>query len=118
MIKIYTRLLTSILIAIFVYDCAGSPYKKMSIENPEELSGLTRSFFYSGANSILVSHWPVVSDSAVKLTTQMIKYMKSNELSNGMALQRSMIDFINNVNEDYEAHPIFWAPFMLIGENR
>ena len=39
-----------------------------TIENPEELSGLTRSF-YSGANSILVSHWPVVSDSAVKLIT-------------------------------------------------
>ena len=89
-----------------------------TIENPEELSGLTRSFFYSGANSILVSHWPVVSDSAVKLTTQMIKYMKNNKLSNGMALQRSMIDFINNVDEDYEAHPIFWAPFMLVGENR
>ena len=40
----------------------------------------------------------------------MIKYMKSNELSNGMALQRSMIDFINNVDEDYEAHRYFGPP--------
>ena len=48
----------------------------------------------------------------------MIQYMKNNELSNGMALQRSMIDFINNVDEDYEAHPIFCISFMLVGENR
>ncbi|MBT7895512.1 MAG: CHAT domain-containing protein, partial [Flavobacteriales bacterium] len=86
-------------------------------KNPEELSGLTRSFFYAGANSLLVSHWPVESDSAVKLTTNMFKYIKEDNLSKGYALQKSMKDFIQNADKDYLAHPIFWAPFMLVGGN-
>ena len=50
MIKIYTRLITSILIAIFVYDCAGSTYKKMSIENPEELLSMQDSLLRAKKN--------------------------------------------------------------------
>ncbi len=36
----------------------------------EALSGLARAFFYAGARALLVSHWPVYSDAAVRLTTQ------------------------------------------------
>jgi CHAT domain-containing protein len=35
----------------------------------EPLSGLTRAFFYAGARAVLVSHWAVYSDAAVKLVT-------------------------------------------------
>src|SRR6202030_3841030 len=35
----------------------------------EALSGLARAFFYAGARALLVSHWPVYSDAAVRLTT-------------------------------------------------
>ncbi len=35
----------------------------------EGLSGLARAFFYAGARALLVSHWPVDSEAAVKLTT-------------------------------------------------
>ena len=35
-----------------------------------------------------------------------------------MALQSSMIDFINNVDEDYEAHQYFGLLLSLVGENR
>ena len=33
----------------------------------EALSGLARPFFYAGARALLVSHWPVESEPAVKL---------------------------------------------------
>ena len=36
----------------------------------EALSGLARAFFYAGARALLVSHWPVQSAAAVKLTTR------------------------------------------------
>src|SRR5262249_21024977 len=36
----------------------------------EAMSGLARAFFYAGARSLLVSHWEVYSEAAVKLTTQ------------------------------------------------
>jgi CHAT domain-containing protein len=35
----------------------------------EALSGLARAFFYAGARSLIVSHWPVDSAAAVKLMT-------------------------------------------------
>ncbi len=35
----------------------------------EALSGLARAFFYAKARALLVSHWYVASDAAVKLTT-------------------------------------------------
>ena len=35
----------------------------------EALSGLARAFFYAGARALLVSHWYVDSDAAVKLVT-------------------------------------------------
>ena len=35
----------------------------------QALSGLARAFFYAGGHALLVSHWPVYSDAAVRLTT-------------------------------------------------
>src|SRR5690606_35838135 len=35
----------------------------------EALSGLARAFFYAGARALMVSHWPVNSDSAVRLAS-------------------------------------------------
>ena len=52
MIKIYFRLITSILIVIFVYDCAGSAYKKMSIENPEKLLSIQDSLLRVKNNDV------------------------------------------------------------------
>ena len=39
-------------------------------ETAEALSGMARAFFYAGARALLVSHWEVGSDAAVKLTTR------------------------------------------------
>jgi len=52
MIKIYTRLLTSILIVLFVCDCTGNAYKKMSIENPEELLSIQDSLLGKKKNDV------------------------------------------------------------------
>ena len=38
-------------------------------ETAEALSGMARAFFYAGTRALLVSHWEVGSDAAVKLTT-------------------------------------------------
>jgi CHAT domain-containing protein len=44
----------------------------------EALSGLARAFFYAGARALLVSHWPVESDPAVKLTTTTFDALAKN----------------------------------------
>jgi CHAT domain-containing protein len=82
----------------------------------EALSGLARAFFYAGARSLLVSHWEVASDGAVKLITKAVAELKADpKIGRAEALRRSMLSMINT-GKDYEAHPAFWAPFVLVGE--
>lgn len=84
--------------------------------NAEGLSGLAKAFFYAGARSLLVSHWPVVSKAATKLTTTMFKNLKDNpELSRAEAFRRSMMS-LASVSET--SHPFFWAPFSVVGGGR
>src|SRR5260370_36019726 len=42
----------------------------------EALSGLARAFFYAGARALLVSHWAVESNAAMRLTTSTFDSMK------------------------------------------
>jgi CHAT domain-containing protein len=50
-------------------------------ETAEALSGMARAFFYAGARTLLVSHWEVGSDAAVKLTTRAMAALKANQTS-------------------------------------
>jgi CHAT domain-containing protein len=58
----------------------------------EALSGLARAFFYAGARALLVSHWAVESEPAVKLMTTMFADIAKNpKLTTAEALQQGMI---------------------------
>jgi CHAT domain-containing protein len=82
----------------------------------ETLSGLARAFFYAGDRSMLVCHWEVASESTVKLIYQGDRRTE-NRPQDGRAepLRRSMLSMIDT-GKEYEAHPAFWAPFVLVGE--
>jgi CHAT domain-containing protein len=82
----------------------------------EALSGLARAFFYAKARALLVSHWPVNSDAAVKLTTKAFAELKVHpDIGRAEALRRSMVKLIQHGSPEY-AHPALWAPFVLVGE--
>jgi len=81
------------------------------------LSGLARAFFYAGARSMLVSHWPVRDDAAARLTTAAISIKVENpELGRAEALRRSMVALMNDTSNPSLAHPSAWAPFVIVGE--
>jgi CHAT domain-containing protein/tetratricopeptide (TPR) repeat protein len=83
----------------------------------EGLSGLARAFFYAGARSLLVSHWPVDSSSAVKLTTGAFAQLKKNPtIGRAEALRLSMKALIADRSSEQNADPSIWAPFVLVGE--
>jgi CHAT domain-containing protein len=85
-------------------------------QDAEALSGLARAFFYAGARALLVSHWKVNSDAAVRLTTKAFAELEANpKIGRAEALRRSMIDVITHGTDD-EVHPAFWAPFSVVGE--
>ena len=80
----------------------------------EALSGLSRAFFYAGARSLLVSHWPVDSDAAAVLTTGAVNAMKAEPgIGRAEALRRAEAALI--AKSGRFAHPSVWAPFVLVG---
>jgi CHAT domain-containing protein len=92
----------------------------------EAVSGLGRAFFYAGARALLVSNWPVETTSARTLTTDLFRRQRALPgLSRAEALQQTLnwlIDEAVALDADRDrvvfsyAHPIFWAPFTLIGD--
>jgi len=83
----------------------------------EGLSGLAKSFFYAGSRSLLVSHWPVDSDATVRLTTKMLDYQTKNPaVGRAEALRQSMLALMNSKDKPHYAHPLYWAPFVVVGE--
>jgi CHAT domain-containing protein/tetratricopeptide (TPR) repeat protein len=82
----------------------------------EALSGLARAFIYSQARALLVSHWEVYSDATVKLITAAVREMaRDRKVGRAEALQRSMLALIDK-GAPHEAHPAYWAPFVVVGE--
>ncbi|MDD4928367.1 MAG: CHAT domain-containing protein [Gallionella sp.] len=83
----------------------------------EGLSGLGKAFFYAGAHSLLVSHWPVESVATVALTTSLLKeYAFNPGLGKAEAHSKSMMALMNMPTHPEYAHPIYWAPFIVVGE--
>ena len=92
----------------------------------EAVSGLGRAFFYAGTRALLVSNWPVETLSARTLTTDLFKRIADEpRLARAEALRQAELALIDGPGyADPEtkktlfsyAHPMFWAPFTLVGD--
>ncbi len=78
----------------------------------DELIGLTRSWLYAGADSIVVSLWSVAAHSTMELMEEFYLELKEGK-DKASALQQAMIKVMKR--PEY-SHPYFWAPFILIGD--
>jgi len=76
---------------------------------PRRSPGLARAFFYAKARALLVSHWYVSSDAAVKLATKTFAELKANpSIGRAEALRRSVVELIKSAG--LKAHPAQAAP--------
>jgi CHAT domain-containing protein len=92
----------------------------------EAISGLGRAFFYAGTRALLVSNWPVETTSARTLTTDLFRRQAENAtLARGEALRQAELALLDGpgfVDPSTKqpvfayAHPIFWAPFTVVGD--
>jgi CHAT domain-containing protein len=83
----------------------------------EALSGLARAFFYAGARALMVSHWPVNSDSAVRLASGAVEALTAEpQIGRAEALRRAMVAEIDRGGT--AADPANWAPFIVVGASR
>jgi CHAT domain-containing protein len=92
----------------------------------EAVSGLGLAFFYAGSRTLLVSNWPVETTSARILTTELFKREAASPgIARAEALRQAMLSLIDGPGMidpltqkpvySY-AHPLFWAPFSLVGD--
>lgn len=72
------------------------------------LSGLARAFFYAGARSLLVSHWPVRDDIAARIT---IEVARDGNAAPDERLRRAILRIRRTAAAD---RPEVWAPFTLV----
>ncbi|MDK9701987.1 MAG: CHAT domain-containing protein [Sulfuritalea sp.] len=84
----------------------------------DAVSGLGRGFFYAGTRALLVTHWPVESVSARLLVTGLFeRQAKDATLSRAQALRQSMLSLMQQNSGSFAyAHPLFWAPYALVGD--
>jgi len=83
------------------------------------LSGLARAFFYAGTRALLVSHWEVNSEAAVMLTTNTFaELQKDPGAGRAEAFRRAEMSVLDSPTlAPRFAHPMAWAPFILVGDN-
>ncbi len=89
----------------------------------EAVSGLGRAFFYAGSRALLVTNWPVHSESARELVSDVFKRQASGRRSRAEALRQAMVSLMDGPGYSRAgktlftyAHPLFWAPYALIGD--
>ncbi len=78
----------------------------------EGFSGLAKAFLYAGARTLVVSNWSVESTA----TTALMKNMQIETaagVGHAEALRQAELALMNN---PVYAHPLFWAPFVVVGE--
>jgi CHAT domain-containing protein len=77
---------------------------------------LARAFIYAGARALLVSHWAVSSEATVSLISSAVgSITRDKKLGRAEALRRAMLAMIEK-GKPHEAHPTYWAPFVVVGE--
>lgn len=85
----------------------------------EGIVGLTRAWFYAGADNLTVSLWQVSDEATNKLATNFYENnleninLKSQKVDYSTSLQKAKLSLLKS--EDFSA-PYYWAAFILIGK--
>jgi CHAT domain-containing protein/tetratricopeptide (TPR) repeat protein len=89
-------------------------------EGGESLSGLARAFFFAGARSMLVSHWPVEDAATADLMVRLFETERSRPgLGLAESLRQAQLTLIADARRpglEFRSHPLFWGAFTLVGD--
>ncbi|MCP4439407.1 MAG: CHAT domain-containing protein [Aureispira sp.] len=81
----------------------------------EGVISLARSFMYAGVPSLVVSMWEVNDNSTARIMKLFYQNLAEG-LDKAHALQKAKIDYLNTA-KGIAAHPVFWAPFIQLGDH-
>jgi CHAT domain-containing protein len=86
---------------------------------------LGRAFFYAGTRALLVTNWSVHSASARDLVTDLFRRQRKDaRITRAEALRQAAMALMDGPGLTDEsgktvfsyAHPLFWAPYTIIGD--
>ncbi len=82
----------------------------------DALGGLVRGFLYSGARSVMGTHWAVHDKSASEFVAQFMRLSSPREASTAQALRATMLSMLDGQQGALPewSHPSHWAPFTLV----
>ncbi|MEM0936004.1 MAG: CHAT domain-containing tetratricopeptide repeat protein [Pseudomonadota bacterium] len=96
-------------------DTSGSANWRAGLDG---LNGLVGAFLMAGARALLVSHWRVEDEVAVRLSTLSVDAVAAGA-GRADALRAAMRSVARDPSRDASAlplsHPTVWAPFFLVG---
>jgi CHAT domain-containing protein len=82
------------------------------VRNGEGVYGLRRAFVLAGAESLVMSLWPVSDFTTRELMTNYYKNLKQG-MGRGEALRAVQLDMLKR---NPRLHPFYWANFIQSGE--
>jgi CHAT domain-containing protein len=82
------------------------------LEGEEVSTGLVQAFLFAGARTVAASLWPVDDASAELLMTQSYTHLAQKE-DEATALRQAKLDYIKSKGDK---SPIFWGPFVVVGD--
>jgi CHAT domain-containing protein/tetratricopeptide (TPR) repeat protein len=83
-------------------------------EQGNGIASLARAFMYAGVPSLVVSLWQVNDQSTSIIMQNFYKHLSSG-MTKSAALRQAKLDYIVDA-DNLAAHPAFWSPFILIGD--
>jgi CHAT domain-containing protein len=84
------------------------------VRNGEGVYGLRRAFFLAGAETLVMSLWPVSDYVTRQMMTGYYRGLKEG-LGRGEALRRAQLSMLARQNR---RHPFYWASFIQAGDWR
>lgn len=82
------------------------------VRNGEGVYGLRRAFFIAGAETVVMSLWPVSDSVTRELMASYYRGLKSG-LGRGEALRQAQLAMLHRKGRE---HPFYWASFIQVGE--
>jgi CHAT domain-containing protein/tetratricopeptide (TPR) repeat protein len=82
------------------------------VKNGEGVYGLRRAFVIAGAETVVMSLWPVSDYVTRELMTSYYRGLKAG-LGRGDALRQAQLAMLNRKGRE---HPFYWASFIQVGE--
>jgi CHAT domain-containing protein/tetratricopeptide (TPR) repeat protein len=82
------------------------------VKNGEGVYGLRRAFFIAGAETVVMSLWPVSDSVTRELMSSYYRGLKAG-LGRGEALRQAQLAMLSRKGRE---HPFYWASFIQVGE--